>query len=77
MTQFVADNNTKITGALYFWRKTNGAGPAYCSWARGTFVTNSNTQTANPNGVIQTGQGFFVEALNAATSLQFNNGQRV
>jgi len=31
----------------------------------------------NPNGVIQTGQGFFVEALNASTSLQFNNGQRV
>ncbi len=77
MTQFVADNNTKITGTLYFWRKTNGAGTAYCSWAGGTFVTNSNAQTANPNGVIQTGQGFFVEALNAATSLQFNNGQRV
>lgn len=77
MTQFVTDNNTKITGALYFWRKTNGAGTSYCSWAGGTFVTNSNTQTANPNGVIQTGQGFFVEALNEATSLQFNNGQRV
>ncbi len=77
MTQFVADNNTKITGALYFWRKTNGAGTAYCSYAGGTFVTNGNAQTANPNGVIQTGQGFFVEALNASTSLQFNNGQRV
>lgn len=77
MTKFVTDNNTKITGALYFWRKTNGAGTSYCSWAGGTFVTNSNTQTANPNGVIQTGQGFFVEALSEATSLQFNNGQRV
>ena len=77
MTQFVADNNTKITGTLYFWRKTNGAGTAYCTWAGGTFVSNSNAQTVNPNGVIQTGQGFFVEALNASTSLQFNNGQRV
>jgi len=77
MAQFVADNNTKITGTLYFWRKTNGTGTAYCTWAGGTFVTNSNAQTVNPNGVIQTGQGFFVEALNASTSLQFNNGQRV
>jgi PQQ-dependent dehydrogenase (s-GDH family) len=77
MTQFVTDNNTKITGTLYFWRKTNGAGTGYCTWAGGTFVTNSNAQTVNPNGVIQTGQGFFVEALNASTSLQFNNGQRV
>ena len=77
MAQFVTDNNTKITGTLYFWRKTNGIGTAYCTWAGGTFVTNGNTQTANPNGVIQTGQGFFVEALNASTSLQFNNGQRV
>ena len=77
MVKFVADNNTKITGTLYFWRKTNGAGTAYCTWAGGTFVTNSNTQTVNPNGIIQTGQGFFVEALNASTTLQFNNGQRV
>ena len=77
MAQFVTDNNTKITGTLYFWRKTNGAGTAYCTWAGGTFVTNSNAQTIDPNGVIQTGQGFFVEALNASTSLQFNNGQRV
>ena len=77
MAQFVTDNNTKITGTLYFWRKTNGVGTAYCTWAGGTFVTNGNIQTANPNGVIQTGQGFFVEALNNSTSLQFNNGQRV
>lgn len=77
MVKFVSDNNTKITGTLYFWRKTNGVGSAYCTWAGGTFVSNSNTQTVNPNGIIQTGQGFFVEALNASTSLQFNNDQRV
>lgn len=77
MTQFVLDNNTKITGTLYFWRKTNGTGTAYCTWTNGTFVTNSNTQTANPNGIIQTGQGFFVEAINSAASIQFNNTQRV
>ena len=77
IAQFVSDNNTKITGTLYFWRKTNGAGTAYCTWAGGTFVTNSNAQTINPMGIIQTGQGFFVEALNTSTSLQFNNGQRI
>lgn len=77
MVKFVADNNTKITGTLYFWRKTNASGTSYCTWAGGTFVTNSNAQSINPNGIIQTGQGFFVEALNASTAIQFNNGQRI
>jgi PQQ-dependent dehydrogenase (s-GDH family) len=78
ISQFVTDNNTKITGTLYFWRKTNNPlNPSYCTWAGGTFVSNGQTQVVNPNGVIQTGQGFFVEALNTSTSLQFNNGQRV
>ncbi|MES2574032.1 MAG: glucose/sorbosone family PQQ-dependent dehydrogenase [Bacteroidota bacterium] len=78
MTQFVLENNTKITGTLYFWRKTNGAlGSGYCTWAGGTFVTNSQAQVVNPVGVIQTGQGFFVEAINSSTSIQFNNTQRV
>ncbi|HEY6142101.1 MAG TPA: glucose/sorbosone family PQQ-dependent dehydrogenase, partial [Flavobacterium sp.] len=77
MSQFVLDNNTKITGTLYFWRKTNGAsGSAYCTWKGGTFVTNSQAQVISPNGIIQTGQGFFVEAINSSTSIQFNNSQR-
>lgn len=78
MAQFVADNNTTITGTLYFWRKTNNAAsPSYCSWVGGVFTSNGESQVANPNGIIQTGQGFFVEALNSATSLSFNNGQRI
>jgi len=78
MAQFVFENSTKITGALYFWRKTNGLpGGAYCTWLGGTFVTNSNAQSVNPNGIIQTGQGFIVEAKSAATVLTFTNGQRV
>lgn len=78
MTQFVTDNNTKITGTLYFWRKTNNPlNPSYCTWAGGTFVSNGQAQVVNPSGIIQTGQGFFVEALNSSTTLQFNNGQRV
>jgi hypothetical protein len=77
MTQFVADNNTNITGTLYFWRKTNNVGsPTYCTWTAGTFITNGESQVVNPNGIIQIGQGFFVEALNSATSVSFNNTQR-
>ena len=39
-------------------------------------MSNNQDQVANPNGIIRTGQGFFVEALNDATTLNFNNGQR-
>uniref|UniRef100_UPI00286B2E78 T9SS sorting signal type C domain-containing protein n=1 Tax=Flavobacterium sp. TaxID=239 RepID=UPI00286B2E78 len=78
MTQFVSDNSSKITGTLYFWRKRNGVnGGAYCTWNNGTFITNNNAQSYDPLGVIQTGQGFFVEASSAATALTFNNGQRL
>lgn len=77
MTQFVSDNAAKITGTLYFWRKTNNvASPSYCSWNGGVFTTNGESQVVNPNGIIQTGDGFFVEALNTATTVTFNNGQR-
>ncbi|MCF6130814.1 T9SS sorting signal type C domain-containing protein [Flavobacterium wongokense] len=78
MTQFVSDNSTNITGTLYFWRETNGTtvNNAYCSWAGGTFVSNSEAQVFNPNGIIRTGQGFIVEASGAATALSFKNGQR-
>lgn len=77
ITQFVADNSANITGTLYFWRKTNNASsPAYCTWTAGIFISNGESQVVSPNGVIQTGQGFFVEALNSATAVVFNNGQR-
>ncbi|QBN18559.1 reprolysin-like metallopeptidase [Flavobacterium nackdongense] len=78
MTQFVADNNTKITGTLYFWRKTNGlSNPTYSTWTNGVFASNGGAQVVDPLGIIQTGQGFFVEALNSSTSVTFNNGQRI
>ncbi len=81
MTQFVNDNSATITGTLYFWRKTNGSGTAYCTWApgvsppTGTFVSNGNTKSVDPLGVLQTGQGFLVQANNPG-SVTFNNGQR-
>jgi hypothetical protein len=76
MAQFVTDN-ANITGTLYFWRKTNGSGSAYCTWVGGVFASNGNTQSVNPAGIIQTGQGFFVEANGSGTALTFKNGQRV
>ena len=78
MTKFVDDNALNITGTLYFWRKTNGSSnPAYCTWVNGVFTSNGDAQVVNPLGIIQTAQGFIVEALNAATTVNFNNGQRI
>jgi hypothetical protein len=79
MSAFVADNTDAITGTLYFWRETNGSSSnnAYCSWTGGTFTSNSEAQVVNPNGVIQTGQGFFVVAKPGQTALTFKNTQRI
>jgi hypothetical protein len=80
IAQFASDNAANIEPTLYFWRKTNNTTiPSYCTWnsASETFGDNGEAYTFSPNGVIQTGQGFFVEAKDGATSLEFNNGQRV
>ncbi|MGV9004007.1 ice-binding family protein [Flavobacterium sp.] len=75
---FVNDNSNAITGALYFWRKTNNAlSPSYCTWTTTGFVDNGEAQVFNPNDVIDGTQGFFVEAKENATNLIFNNTQRV
>lgn len=78
MATLVSDNSAVISTTLYFWRKTNGAGTAYCTYntTGSVFTTNGNAQSVDPAGVIQTGQGFFVKAI-AAGSLVFKNGQRV
>jgi hypothetical protein len=79
MSTFVAENTNAITGTLYFWRETNNntTNNAYCTWAGGTFTSNGETQVVNPNGIIETGQGFFVAAKAGQSSLNFNNTQRV
>jgi len=78
IAQFVADNSANITPTLYFWRKTNGSGGgAYCTWTGGIFVSNNEPEAFDPGGVIQTAQGFFVEALGSSTSVIFKNGQRI
>lgn len=70
-------NVNTITGALYFWRKTNNAlSPSYCTWTLGGFVGNGEAQVYDPNDVIQTGQAFFVEATGVGSSVEFNNSMR-
>ena len=78
--QFTSDNAASIEPTLYFWRKTNNAAsPSYSSWnsASRTFISNGEANVSSPQGVIQTGQGFFVEAKDGATTLEFKNTQRV
>ena len=82
MSSFVASNrqtgDERITGTLYFWRKTNSTltSPGYCTWNSGTFISNNESQVFNPNGILQVGQGFIVEAQDNATALSFNNTMR-
>ena len=75
---FITDNLSDITGTLYFWRKTNNAaGTAYATYTLGGATTTSPT-SPTPNGIIQTGQGFIVEANNVSTpTVSFLNSQRV
>ncbi|WP_162126242.1 Ig-like domain-containing protein [Flavobacterium phycosphaerae] len=78
-TAFVGDtnNSSSITGTLYFWRKTNNAlSPSYCTWTLGGFVSNGEAQVYDPNDVIQTGQGFFVEGTGSGT-VNFDNTMRI
>ena len=64
---FLAANSANIESTLYFWRKTNGAGgSAYATYTSGGATTTTPTSAA-PNGTIQVGQGFFVQAKSAAT----------
>ncbi|WP_264520563.1 hypothetical protein [Flavobacterium sp. N1994] len=74
---FVAANSDNITGTLYFWRKTNNAlSPSYCSWSSLGFASNGEAEVYDLNGVIQTGQGFFVEGSGNGNTLIFNNSMR-
>jgi hypothetical protein len=73
---FMMANN--ISGALYFWRKTNGAsGTAYATYtfAGGTGTASASNSALVPNGIIQVGQGFIIKST--STSVVFNNTMRV
>ena len=72
------NNATSLTGTLYFWRKTNNAAsPSYSTWTTAGFVSNGEAQNVNPNGVIQTGQGFIAGTTEAGSTIEFTNSMRV
>ena len=84
----LVQNNSDITGVLYFYRKTNNINqttnptPSYCTWSaaggtNGTFVSNGQAQVFDPLGIIQVGQGFFVQTLSAGGVLNFTNNVRI
>jgi hypothetical protein len=87
---FVLDtnNSANITGTLYFWRKTNNplnttpgfATPSYSDWTYGVGYNNPNLEAPEAtffnDEIIQTGQGFFVEASSGGTTLNFTNDMR-
>jgi hypothetical protein len=75
---FISANSANIDGTLYFWRKTNGTlGDAYATYNAGLGGVTTNPDAPAPNGFIQVGQGFIVNALPAATQVVFNNEMRV
>ncbi len=75
---FLTANEATINGTLYFWRKTNNApGTAYATYTLGGATTTSPTSPI-PSGIIQVGQGFFVEAKNVANpKAVFSNTMRI
>jgi hypothetical protein len=76
-----SENSGIIGTTAYFWRKTNGTiGSAYCTYntSGSTYISNGAPGAAAPgafDGIIQSGQGFFVAAT-AAGNLNFTNTQR-
>nr|WP_294775768.1 YDG domain-containing protein [uncultured Flavobacterium sp.] len=82
---FISENiaNGSITGTVYFWRKTNGGtNGGYCTYNLGGFNGNGESiltlpqYNENSANVIQTGQGFLVEATGSGTVV-FNNDMRI
>lgn len=78
-TTFLNANNTKVTGAIYYWDDDNTGGTGYAAdhyaiWNGTGSTGGSNSRT--PNGMIATAQGFFVQALSGATTVSFTNAMR-
>ena len=80
--QFIADNSSRIDGALYFWSDENAGSAAFSSDDYATYSTGGSVVplTAGggggvPNGSIPSCQGFFVNC-DASGTINFNNGQR-
>ncbi|MEZ4852699.1 GEVED domain-containing protein [Flavobacterium sp.] len=84
---FLTDNAATGISTLYFWTHQNQSNQAtggtydqnnYASYtlAGGAGTTTADNSSVVPNGEIQIGQGFFVEATTAGNAV-FNNAQRM
>ena len=81
---FFAANGTNTTQTLYFWRETNQntSNNAYVEWIpspapNGTYNGNGQPEAEVSVGIIQTGQGFFVELSNTPGDIVYTNAMRV
>ena len=75
--EFIQQNSNAVTGAIYFWRKTNNAKkPSYCTWTKAGFTSNGEDQVFSLGHMIASGQGFFVEVLPDTEEIIFRNSQR-
>ncbi|RZJ70074.1 MAG: T9SS type A sorting domain-containing protein, partial [Flavobacterium sp.] len=83
VAKFLAANENAIAGTIWIWRKKNNddsPNSAYITVNRaGIYVGNNEPNTStNPNGIINTGQGFLVKlkSLAAPASISFTNAMR-
>lgn len=80
--QFINENSDIIEGTLWFWRKTNDPDETtYCTLTTLGFTANTapggtNEYSYDPNGILNTGQGFFVNTI-AEGSITFTNTIRL
>lgn len=82
VADFIDANLNNIEGTLWFWRKTNDSNEnrSYSTvtkfgYTANTAVGGENDFAIDPDGVINTGQGFIVKAK-AAGHVVFNNSMR-
>jgi hypothetical protein len=82
IAKFIERNALTTTGQLWFWRKTNDPDKtSYCTVTMAGYTGNGDLENAelyDPNGIINTGQGFIVKAISASpANVIFNNSLRV
>lgn len=75
-----AANTDAINGALWIWRKKNGsANSGYVTInSVGIYTGNDEPEQENPDGILRTGQGFFVQVKETPTqsNIVFTNAMR-
>lgn len=68
--------NPGLSGTIYFWRKNNSStASAYATATATDYVSNGEPGADDPQGIIQTAQGFIIQAV-AANNVIFNNSMR-